>query len=215
LIIILALLFGLWQGPGGCSTRAHNQEALESLKVFDFKGAVDNLEAALRLDPDSVVVRVNLSLAHFYAGNLEEANQGLEQVLKKDPDEPYARYLFAVIADREGRTQAAKTNFRKVLELVPGDPGSYYHLGLLALREEEPGRAVELFEQSLAGNPGCTASLYNLGRALLACGRKEEASAVLARFRALQEKKPPGLGGGMGDPSLLVGKYGQPRGIPE
>jgi tetratricopeptide (TPR) repeat protein len=94
---------------------------------------------------------------------------------------------------------------------VPDDPGSFYYLGLIAFREGRFEEAVRLFQSSLAGNPGCASSLYNLGRALVASGKKEEGAEVLRQFRVLQSKKEPGLGGGMGDPSLLIGKYGQAR----
>ena len=211
MIVVLFLLCGSWQGPGALSAQTYNEEALCRLRVFDFNGAVADFQAARSLDPESLVVRVNLSLAYFYAGDMEAASLELRHVLDSDPNDPYARFLAAVIADRQGRTQTATNEFRNLLELVPGDPGTYYHLGLLALRREEPEEAVKLFEQSLAGNPGCTASLYNLGRALISSGRKKEGAVALEKFRALQSEKPPGPGGGMGDPALLVGKYGQPR----
>jgi tetratricopeptide (TPR) repeat protein len=213
-MVVLFFLFTSWLGAERRSA-TYNREAVSKLEAFDFNGAVTDFQAAVALDPDSLVVRVNLGLAHFYVGDFAQACQQLRSVLNKEPREPYAKFLYGVIADREGRTEEAISYFQSVLELAPGDPGTYYHLGLIALREEKSEQAVELFERSLAGDPGCTSSLYNLGRALVSSGKRDEGEAVLEKFQALQSQKKPGLGGGMGDPSLLVGKYGQPRRLPE
>jgi len=213
--VVAFLLSSGWFLSAEPSVRSWNREAVERLQAFEFAAAVDGFKTALQSNPESLVIRVNLSLAYLYTGEFEQARQQLRYVLAENPSEPYAEFLCGVIADREGRTETARSHFQTVLKLSPGDPGTYYHLGLIALRENRAIEAVELFEKSFSGNPDCASSLYNLGRALLASGQSEKGEAALQEFQALQLRKKPEKGGGMGDPSVLVGRYGQPRTLPD
>jgi tetratricopeptide (TPR) repeat protein len=210
-LVILSLFIAWSLVSGAPSAQTRNEEGLAKLKSFDFTGAVSAFQSALTAEPDSLVLRVNLGLALFYSGDFDQAKEQLFYVEQRDSDDPYMVFLQAVIADREGRLTEATRLFRRLLEIAPTDPGSYYHLGLIALREERFEDAIELFQSSLDGNPSCTSSLYNLGRALISSGKKKEGRAVLKKFQELQSQEEPGLGGGMGDPSVLVGKYGQAR----
>jgi len=214
LLAVPFLLFNAWQHLYPDSAHHFNHEGIVKLGAFEFNKAVENFRSAVAVRPTSLALHVNLSLACFYSGDFAEAGQHLEYVLAQDSRDPYALFLSGVIADREGRAEDAFDYFQNVLEVAPGDPGTYYHLGLIALREEKCEQAVTLFRKSLEANPECTASLYNLGRALVLSGKREEGETVLRKFRLLYSQKKPGLGGGMGDPSLLVGRYGQPREIP-
>lgn len=211
LVLVLFLFCSPWHIIGEIPVQRHNREAITKLEAFDFNGSVRAFQAALAVDPNSLVVQFNLGLALFYVGDLEGAKLRVNQVLTRALRDPYAHFLNGMLADREGRTREAFEHFGTVLELVPDDPGALYHLGLISLRDDQFSQAITLFERSLEGNPSCTASLYNLGRALIASGRTEEGRTTLKRFQELQNQRGPGQGGGMGDPTLIVGKYGQPR----
>ncbi|UCF36958.1 MAG: tetratricopeptide repeat protein [Acidobacteriota bacterium] len=209
ILLTLVLIAGLYQeGP-----ETFNQAGLERFHTFDFVGASREFQKAQDLDPDNDIIMMNLLLSQFYAGSLDQTDAELHSLLDIEELDPHANFLAGLIASREGQFEEAARHFEEVRKVDPTDAGTLHQLGLIEFHEGRYQAAVDLFRQSIDLDNSNSASFYNLARALIMHGEHQEGETQMERFRAMRKKQPMPRGGGMGDPSITPGKYGQPRSL--
>lgn len=210
ILLAIFLLFGLHQEDPA----ALNQAGLERFQTFDFVGASREFQKALDLGSRSPIIKMNLLLAHFYAGSLDQTDIELHQILEAEDRNPHANFLAGLIASREGQFDEAAKHFGIVRDLDPDDAGTLFQLGLIEFHKSRYPQAIELFRRSIDLAPTDSAPVYSLARALIMNGQREEGEEQMERFRAKRKEHPMPITGGMGNPSINPGKYGQPRSLP-
>ena len=193
----------------------HTENGLRYLEVFDFDRAFGEFRTALELAPDSEIAKVNLGIAHYYLGQFTEARSRFEQVLESSPEDARALFLMGILEKQADEPDRASSLFRKVLSIDQNDFAAYYQLGLLAFEGENYSDAVKAFESASRLNPDCTAALYNLARALMRSGQTARGQELLNEFQSLTRKRENHEVGGMGQPTVLQGKYAQVLALPE
>jgi spermidine synthase len=84
-----------------------------------FDLAVDSLEAAVRIEPQSYAVLNNLGNAYFELGKLEEAAQSYKEVIRLMPNLAEARFNLGLVYEKQGRADLAAGEFEKAVALNP------------------------------------------------------------------------------------------------
>lgn len=79
------------------------------------EAALQEMEAAIRLEPDNLDNMVNLAVRQQSVGDIELAKETFESILKKNPDYIYALYHFAEAEVENGNIVNAKSIFKKII----------------------------------------------------------------------------------------------------
>jgi tetratricopeptide (TPR) repeat protein len=98
--------------------------------------ALDYYRRALQIDPQNAVIRRNLALALWDAGQLSEAGTVLQAVLNTKPTDRYTTLMLGMLEERQGHHAQAASLLGSVPDLVEHDPESvlalahsYYQTG--------------------------------------------------------------------------------------
>ena len=74
---------------------------------------------ALKLDPELVEARINLSTALAAAGQTADAREQMAQAMRAAPDEITGRLLRGSAFEAQGRFREARDDYTRALELAP------------------------------------------------------------------------------------------------
>ncbi|MGC8801385.1 MAG: tetratricopeptide repeat protein [Chloroflexus sp.] len=166
--------------------------------------AIQALERALQLNPDSVTTHQLLARAYLIGNRLEAAAQAALQTLQRtanrnDPEAINARVnallTLADIARRRNDSAAAEDYYRQVLAVDPQSIAAHIGLGELAGEQGRWGIALGYFETAVAlpgGDTNATAQFW-LGESLLRSGQLTRARAAYQRALELQPIYPEAL----------------------
>jgi protein O-mannosyl-transferase len=102
--------------------------------------AIEELETALRIRPDSALIRFHLGNTLHKLGRIEEAIMQYRESERIDPNVPEVHYELAyALAQLPGRTPEAIAECQKMLDLRPDDaPGRELMASLLAFQGQKP-----------------------------------------------------------------------------
>ena len=141
---------------------------------FDWAGAREAFDHALRLDPSSANALFSSAHLTMTVGSTEETLAQFHRVLERDPlNLLYRRYVARVLL-YAGRLDEAEGMVRQVLELSPSFPAAHYELGRILLGRGEVARAVAEFESESS-----SWHAFGLPLGYHAAGRNAEAAAAL------------------------------------
>jgi TolB-like protein/Tfp pilus assembly protein PilF len=156
--------------------------ALGGVQLFydwDFAGAAENLEEAVRRIPGSADARHLYSLYLKAVGRFEESVEQMRLAVRLDPLSLPMNYALAVACLSAGDLEASDTQVRRALELDPEFRAAIELRGFLHIHRGDPEGALatwrrlpELAEDRFAG-----AAL--IGFALGRLGRRDEAMGML------------------------------------
>ncbi|WP_298482967.1 tetratricopeptide repeat protein [uncultured Chloroflexus sp.] len=166
--------------------------------------AIQALERALTLQPDSVTARQLIARAYFAGNRLDAATQAARRTLEQtanraDPEAIAARanawLTLADVARRRNDPAAAEEAYRQTLAIDPQSIAAHIGLGELAGGQGNWGVALAYFETAAnlpGGDTNATAQFW-LGEALLRNGQLARALAAYQRALALQPQYPEAL----------------------
>lgn len=133
--------------------------------VSNPRGALEGLEAAIRLDPDQTAYAVWKAYALLLMGEVPAVLRLLE-----GPSLTTGRILRGIVNEREGRLEAAERDFDAAVGAAPRSPGLYTLRGTVRYKLGRRAEAVEDAHQGLLLHPE---NLDTFVRILyLSCGRK-------------------------------------------
>jgi tetratricopeptide (TPR) repeat protein/tRNA A-37 threonylcarbamoyl transferase component Bud32 len=150
------------------------------LFMNNFKRAIEEYTALLKLFPKDVAGRTNLALAHFMGYRMREAFEEGLGALEYEPDNLDNRYNQSWYALASGDFARAKQEARKTLEIEPSYVKAFVVLALADVAEGRNSEAAGLYGQAAAlGQQG--GSFGATGAADLAVyeGRLDEAAKIL------------------------------------
>ena len=102
-----------------------------ALAKNDFSGALDYAEQALKLDPLSPWINVNLAIIHYWKGDYEAALAALDTAISVDAEYTWAWVWRAKIFQVQGKTNNAVASMETCLELDPDSAINSAWLGIL------------------------------------------------------------------------------------
>jgi tetratricopeptide (TPR) repeat protein len=125
---------------------------------------------ALRVTRDNGVAHLDLGLALYRRGRVEESTEEFRESIRIWPGfESAHSNLGAALADLGSYDEAIAENER-ARDIDPSDPDVYNNLGSVYYRRGRRDEAIEQFRRALRLNPDHANACYNLGTALAAGG---------------------------------------------
>lgn len=143
----------------------------------DPRGAIQELQAILAVDPQSRDAHVLLGIAYRGLGTQEfiaEAVAEFRQALAIDPSQAPARLYLAYCYRDLGRLDRAREELETALGQAPGNPQVLALLGDTERQLRHPARALELERQALAADPTLLQARFYAGLALRDLDRRDE-----------------------------------------
>jgi protein O-mannosyl-transferase len=167
---------------------AHANLAVILSDQGQLKEALDHLQTAKRLLPNSAEIHTALAGVLIKAGRPEEAIDEVNAALKLNPEFPNAYDKLGLALIRLGQHAAALEPLRHALQLKPTFAAARADLGVALAGNGQNQEAIDEFAQSLQDNPGQPETLNNLGLLLAGENRAQEA----AKLFELAVKYQPG-----------------------
>ncbi len=80
----------------------YNRGLIKGKVKKDFKGAIDDFNKALMIDPNNVRILINIALAYGFNGDLKDARKSLKKAVKIDPTNEKARGMLSQLEQEMG-----------------------------------------------------------------------------------------------------------------
>lgn len=150
----------------------------------DYRAALDQYEAVVRLDPFSPGGFYRLGLAYQFLQRFVEARDAYLTALRLKADDPDSHMNLGLVYLALGELPQAMDHARKATELAPQSPNALTNFGVVldAVGDLVGAERAFLTALELQGEPPSPATLLNLGQNLLKQNRGREAQEVLTRL---------------------------------
>ncbi len=118
------------------------------------KEAIRYLQDAHALDPGNADIAMELYLAEFKTGKLDEAVKKLEKLKETNPGSPkLATFLGTVKAELDPNDSEAEDHFKEAIRLDPNYPLSWYQYGRMKMNQGNYGEARDRIKKSVQLDP--------------------------------------------------------------
>jgi tetratricopeptide (TPR) repeat protein len=114
---------------------------------------IEAYQEALKLDPLSAGVLVNLGTIFFNARNWKEAERYYREALAADPEYALAHFDLANLYDERGERNKALDHYQMALKIAPHYADAHYNLALLYQGANQPMKAVHHWTTYLKLDP--------------------------------------------------------------
>jgi len=122
----------------------------------DLPEALSQMRSALRYNPNSPAVHLELAALLEKSGNNREALENAEEAARLDPEDPDPHWFLAKIyfRNQNGGVAQAIQELEKLKDLTPQDEHVFYALGGAYFEQNQPEKAIAAYEmfQSLASS---------------------------------------------------------------
>jgi protein O-mannosyl-transferase len=158
------------------SSRSHFKLGEILAQRGDLAKAIENFEAALRIDPRNTYAHTALGFAFAIQGRLTEALEQYDDALRIAPRFASAHTGLGLVFARQGKLSEASDQFRRALEIDAGDAQAHTNLGLILKKQGQRGEAAAHFRQAVRADPNSEQAQYQWGLALAEEGKLSEAT---------------------------------------
>lgn len=153
-------------------------------------GQVEELERALRRDPDDVEAAANLGAFRQLLGDSAAAISAYEQALRKDPAHVKANLELGIVLMAAGALPRALPLLRRAVAAAPTQARPHLVLANALRKQGDPGGAIAEYRQAIALDDQLAEAHNNLGIVLEARGELDAAATAFARAMALDPRQP-------------------------
>ena len=190
-------------GPGAASPKDQETskglayyrylQAQQMLLAEDEPGAIRDYEEALKQDPGSA--RLELELASLYQrqGDIKKALAHVEKALKLDPQQQEAYFLLAGLHVGLNQLDEAIRGYEHILVLDPENREARLFLATLYAQQGRFPQAIRTIQEILRLEPESVVGHYYLGRFFLATNHLEEAKQELNKTLSLDPQFVPAM----------------------
>lgn len=130
---------------------------------------------AIEVTKNNFVMHINLGLALYSQGLVDEANSNYRQALQIKPGSPKAHNNLAVLLTEQGEFEEAIKHGRQALRFRPEFAEAHNNLGSALAKVGKLAEAIEHFQKALKIKPDYIETHNNLGSALAQQGKPDEA----------------------------------------
>ncbi|MDY6791236.1 MAG: tetratricopeptide repeat protein [Thermodesulfobacteriota bacterium] len=155
-------------------------------KKGNFDTAIEYLEKAIRIDPDSVYLKRELALFYAQKNNKHKALAIINKILQSYPDDVETLILSGKIHHNLKSTVAAKAAYKKVIQIDSRRENIYLILGGLYIKDNEMSEALSVFRQLVHHFPASYPGRFFLGKIHSQQGNFKEAEKQLKKALSLQ-----------------------------
>ncbi|MGH9386829.1 MAG: FG-GAP-like repeat-containing protein [Vicinamibacterales bacterium] len=164
-----------------------NNRGVAELEQYAYDKAVESFRRAIGLDDRVALPYLNLAIASYYAGALNEAQKAIEGARGKFPNSPNVAFVEGLIARASNRPEDAESAFKRVLATDPDEAAAMVNLGQLYLQDRRVDEAVAVLRTAVVREPSNATARYVLGQALIRSGEREQGARETARFETLRD----------------------------
>ena len=173
-------------------------EGETALQESDFDAAVEELQEAVRLDPEFSLAQFRLSMAARWVGDGPVAHQAARRAAANLDRAPiHLRDVVQANAFyQDGAYSQAIPLLERTLDREPGQKEALYILSQIyvhSLRDGDPARAIELMERLLALDPRFHQVFDRLALSYAFQGNVDRARALLDTWTPIRPDKVEGL----------------------
>lgn len=144
----------------------------------DFTKAIDEFEAAIRLDSKYIDAIIDLGDVYFDNANLEDAIEQYRRALVVDKDNFDAQYRLGRAAFARRDYDTALEAYQAVIKKNPSDPQAVYNLALTLKALKRFEQAIPHFEKAIAlRGTSFPEARVNLARSLYEAERLDDSEA--------------------------------------
>lgn len=164
---------------GGLGRTNLIKRAIVRLNLEDYNAAQSDLDALLKLAPDSFSVNFVQGIAHYAQQNFMDAESVLYKAVGSNPKNLRARYYLAATQFSLGKSALAAENLESVLERSPNLIPGRKLLALIRFLEDDYVATEDLLLPVVEAVNDDTTSIDLLAASLLAQGKTDEAVILL------------------------------------
>ncbi len=135
------------------------------------QGAIDQLEQALRWNPDNALTNRMMADALVLNGQDAPAEPYYQKALSLTTEDPLTHRGYGLILLRANRVPEALDRLEKAIEMIPDDPASHNYLGAALAAQGQLQQAIYHFQQALQLRPDDQDAARNLERAQAQLGQ--------------------------------------------
>jgi serine/threonine-protein kinase PknG len=143
------------------------------------------LQAAVKRQPDSVEIPLQLLRALIEHGDYEEAESALLKLEQRLPHDWRPKWYRGLLTLGQNRVGHAATALDQVCTDIPGEPAAKLALAVAAELAGDDAAAIHLYDLVSATDPGMATAAFGLARCLRRAGRRADAAEAYRRV-------PPG-----------------------
>ena len=180
----------LWRDTVATNPRAMIAQTNLGLVLYgqlQYRQAMECLDQALQIDPNSAEAHYNLGLVLMELAQYSKAATQMRSALQSAPRFPKAENGLGFALFQLGQSDEAILHFQRALELDPDYVEAYNNLGKTLQASGKTAEAEARFRRALQIRPTDFEAHENLGALLLQQHRLDEASAM---FREAARLKP-------------------------
>jgi Flp pilus assembly protein TadD len=149
------------------AVRQAMQQGTEAMAAGNFKAAVAAYTAVTENEPGFAEGYLDLGLAQFQAGELDDAKKSLEKAQQLKPTLRGANLFLGIIAYRQNQFKYAEQLLEKETRLDPRSAKAYMWLGVCRLAENDAQGAIAPLDKAYSLDPKDVDILYHRGRAYM------------------------------------------------
>ena len=179
----------------------------QQLVAGDSQAALEQLEAAVALDPNSVTARERLIEAQIVRKDLNAALAAADAYVARAPEAPRAAVYRGRVRLQQRDEAGAREEFLRALDLEPGHIEASGAIAALEILNDNMGAAISAFRSALAEHPGDLLTSMNLAVLLERSGDLEGMVSVLQTAAEANADAPP--------PRIALARYALNRSEPQ
>jgi tetratricopeptide (TPR) repeat protein len=153
----------------------------------DFRGALEDLQKAVELNPGLAEANAYYGMALLASGDQASAKQAFERELKADPNNFDANLRMGVILRQDEENEGATKYLQRALQIRPGDPGVLYQIASVELASGQVDQARRDLEALIKTEPKFLEAHVSLATVYFRQKRKlegERERAIVAKLNA-------------------------------
>jgi tetratricopeptide (TPR) repeat protein len=152
--------------------------------------AVENYQAALKLNPDFTAACNNLGASYLRQGKRKLAQEEFRRTLARHPRDLTANYNLGLIYLEDNEYEKARACLETARSVAPDDPAVLFSLAKASFGGGRREEGTQFALQALHGRENDPRSLFRVGALLLQNGLSQLAAARLARANDLSPHEP-------------------------
>ena len=174
----------------GNSAEAHMLMGTTKYMVKDFAGAADELNQAVRLNPNLPDLNAYLGMALLVTGDQSGAGQAFQRELSANPTNFESNLRMGILLRQDDDNENALRYFKQALVVRPGDPGVRYQIASLELASGRVEEARLHLERLVKDQPSFLEAHVSLATVYFREKRKVDGDrerAVVAKLNAARQ----------------------------
>lgn len=150
-----------------------------------FQEAHRVINRAHELDPQSVVISLQLASPYMFSGEYTAAIEKIREALRLNPEFPLGIYMLATCYEQLGRFDEALAEYQKIAGTSLGLTGLGYVYGRSGRQQE----ARKILQQLLGGSKRDDLSAYHVARVYAGLGDASQTFAWLRKAQAARDER--------------------------